>query len=64
MAVGEKIKEYRENAGLKQRQLAESVGVSYAMINQVERGTKNPSLQVAYEIARVLGCSVEDFLEK
>lgn len=62
MAVGEKIKQYRESKGMNQKKVAEYAGVSQAMLSQIERGTKNPSLQVAYNIAEILECRVEDFM--
>lgn len=62
MAVGEKIKQYRESKGMNQKKVAEYAGVSQAMLCQIERGTKNPSLQVAYNIAELLECKVEDFM--
>lgn len=62
MAVGKKIKQYRESKGMSQKKVAEYVGVSQAMLCQIERGTKNPSLQLAYDIAELLECKVEDFM--
>ncbi len=62
MAVGKRIKQYRESKGMSQKKVAEYVGVSQAMLCQIERGTKNPSLQLAYDIAELLECKVEDFM--
>ena len=42
-----------------QAYLAEQAGITQAMLCQIERGTKNPSLQVGQEIAHLLGCTVE-----
>ena len=61
--VGENIRRLREKRQIPQNVLAESVGVSPAMICQIERGTKNPSLQVGKEIADVLDCDIEKLLE-
>ncbi len=63
MAVSERVKSIRESKGIKQCELADGVGVTQAMISQIEKGIRNPSLQVGYEIARVLECSIEDFFE-
>lgn len=38
-------------------------GISEFTEGEIERGTKNPSLQVAREIARQLGCRTEDFFD-
>jgi len=43
-----------------QRELAERVGVSTAIINAIERGRLKPSLALAYAISQVLGQSVLD----
>lgn len=62
MSVGDNIRHIREKAGLTQVYVAKQVGVTSAMLCQIERGTKNPSLQVGAEIAKVLGCSLESLL--
>lgn len=59
MNVGENIRRIREEKELTQAYVAEQVGISQAMLCQIERGTKNPSLQVGKEIADVLGCSLD-----
>lgn len=63
VSVGENIRRIRKAAGLKQAYLAEQVEVTTAMISQIERGTRNPSLQLGAEIARVLNCSLESLLK-
>lgn len=62
MSIGENIRNRRESLGLTQTYVAEHAGITQAMLCQIERGTKNPSLQVSAEIALLLGCKVEDFL--
>lgn len=49
----------RITADLKELQNA---GYSIVMLCQIERGTKNLSLQIASEMALALGCAIEDFL--
>ncbi len=63
MSVGENILRIRKDKGITQAYLAEQVGISQAMLCQIERGTKNPSLQVGIEIAKMLECRVEDLLD-
>ena len=63
MSVGAMIRKKREEKGLQHVDVADRVGISQAMLCQIERGTKNPSLQVSKEIANVLGCQIEDLLE-
>lgn len=63
MNVGATIKAIRESLGMAQVRLAEQVGVSQAMICQIERGTKAPSLQLSVEIAAALGCEIQDLIK-
>lgn len=64
MSVGENIRKLRDEKNIQQAELAEKVGVSQAMICQIERGTKNPSLQVAVGIAEVLKCDIKELMKK
>lgn len=60
MALVTKLKEYREQAGLKQADLAELVGVRRETIVNLERGKYNPSLKLAMDIAKVFHTTVEE----
>jgi len=55
-----RMKEYRARLGLTQEKLAEIVGVRRETIIFLEQGKYNPSLKLAYGIARALGASIED----
>jgi tetratricopeptide (TPR) repeat protein len=59
-AVGRRLKEARERAGLSQRQLS-FPGCSPAYISRIEAGDRIPSLQLLREMGRRLGVS-EDYL--
>lgn len=63
MSVGTNIRRIREQKGISQSCLSEKAGISQAMLCQIERGTKNPSLQIGREIAKLLGCSVDDLFD-
>ena len=63
MALITKIKEYRENAGMKQAELAERVIVRRETIVHLENGKYNPSLKLAMDIAKVFGVPVEELFE-
>jgi len=58
------IKEKRENAQMTAANLAEKVGVPLQTINYLEEGRYNPSLALAFKIAEVLKCKVEDLFKK
>jgi putative transcriptional regulator len=55
-----KMKEYRARLGLTQEKLAEIVGVRRETILFLEKGKYNPSLKLAYNIARALEAGIED----
>lgn len=63
MALKTKIREYREEAGLKQSELAEMVGARRETIVHLESGKYNPSLKLAMDIAKVFHVTVEDLFE-
>ncbi len=54
-----RIRELRAKAGLTQEELAREVGVRRETIVFLEQGKYNPSLKLAYKVARVLGASIE-----
>ena len=60
VAVGQRLREARERAGLSQRQLSFE-GCSPAYISRIEAGERIPSLQLLREMGRRLGVS-EDWL--
>lgn len=55
-----RIKELRSAFGLTQEQLSEQIGVSRQTIISIESGRYNPSLELAYKIAKVFQCQIED----
>jgi DNA-binding XRE family transcriptional regulator len=67
MREGEKLKtnitELGEKANLSAADLAEKVGVPLQTINYLAEGRYNPSLALAYKIAEVLRCRIEDLFE-
>lgn len=64
MSVGENIRRIREEKGLTQNWVSEKVGIAQATLCQIERETRNPSLQVGKAIADALGCSLDDLLQR
>jgi len=55
-----KIREYRARLNLNQEDLAMLVGVRRETIVHLEAGRYNPSLKLAYDIARVFNVNVEE----
>ncbi|WP_300394918.1 helix-turn-helix transcriptional regulator [Henriciella sp.] len=54
------LKDYRQQAGLTQAQLAKRVSVSRKTINTIENGVFVPTTVLALKLARALDCRVED----
>ncbi len=55
-----KIKELRENFNFTQQDLAEKVDVSRQTIISLENGKYNPSILLAYKIAKTFNLSIEE----
>lgn len=55
-----KIKELREKQGISQGKLADLCHVSRQTINAIENNKYDPSLQLAFDIAKTLGTTVDD----
>ncbi len=60
MAFRTRIKELRARYDLTQDDLARKVGVRRETILYLEKGKYNPSLKLAYDIARVLRTTIDD----
>lgn len=58
MTIGEQIKNFREQAHLKQKDLADLTGYSRSSIINWENGYRNPTFDVLEHIASVLHVSV------
>jgi len=54
------MKELREENGLTQEELAKIVGVRRETIIYLEKGKYNPSLRLAYNVAKALKSRIED----
>ena len=55
-----RVRNLRTQAGLTQQQLADLVHVSSRTIISIEKGQYNPSLMLAYRMAKVFGVTVEE----
>lgn len=54
------VKAMREAAGLSQGKLGDLLGVSRQTINSLENGRYNPSIELAFKLARTFETSIED----
>ena len=58
--IKNRIKEYRGRYGMKQEELANLVGVRRETIGNLEKGRYNPSLVLAWNIAKVFDVTIEE----
>lgn len=54
------VKLLREQRGQSQEQLGDSLGVSRQTVNSIENDRYDPSLPLAFKIARHFGLKIED----
>ncbi len=55
-----RLRELREARGLTQEELAKILGVTRQTIIAIEKGKYDPSLRLAFKIARFFGIKIED----
>ncbi len=62
--IGPNIRQRRQALGLSLDALAKKSGVSSTMLSEVERSIKNPTVKLAYQIARALDCTLTELLSE
>ena len=55
-----RLEELRRQQGIRQEELAAALRVSRQTIGSLENGRYNPSIILAFKIARYFGMSIED----
>ena len=55
-----RIEEIRKERGIRQEEFAKSMGVSRQTISSLENGRYNPSIMLAYKIAKYFELTIED----
>ena len=55
-----RLEELRRARGIRQEELADTLGVSRQTISSLEKGRYNPSILLAFRIARYFGMQIED----
>ena len=62
MFKGEKLKEYLEENGISQNAFAKKLGCSEGAVRHIIIGIKQPSLAMVTDIARMMGCKIDDLV--
>ncbi|MEW6718876.1 MAG: XRE family transcriptional regulator [Thermodesulfobacteriota bacterium] len=60
--VGRHIREFREKTGLTHQQFAEKVGITSALLTQMENRMVSPSIGMLVQIANAFGTTVSSFI--
>lgn len=55
--------ERRHQQGWSQEKLGALVGVSRQTINAIEKGRYDPSLPLAFKLARIFACTIEELFD-
>ena len=58
-----RIEEIRKEKGIRQEEFAKSMGVSRQTISSLENGRYNPSILLAYKIAKYFGLTIEEVFD-
>ena len=55
-----RIEDIRKERGILQDEMAKAMGVSRQTISSLENGRYNPSIMLAYKIAKYFGMTIEE----
>ena len=58
--LGKEIRRLRNSLGMSQEELAFKAGISAAHLGQIERASKNPTVDTVYSIASALGVTLSE----
>ena len=59
-AMENRIKVYRAIKGVTQEQLAKVIGITRQTVIAIEKGNYNPSLELAFKLARFFDTTIEE----
>lgn len=58
--MNNRVKEIRKQKGIKQDEFARTLGVSRQTVSSIETGRFDPSIMLAYKIAKIFELSIEE----
>lgn len=59
---GRSVREFRRAAGVSQEALGHAASLDRTYISGIERGLRNPTLEIIVRIAAALGCTASELL--
>ena len=59
-----RIEEIRKMRGIRQEELAKMLGVSRQTVSSLETGRYNPSISLAFKVARCFGMTIEEVVSR
>lgn len=62
MFDGKKLAEFLKERGISQNAFAKQLGCSEGAVRHIIVGMKQPSLAMVTDIARVMGCKIDDLV--
>lgn len=62
-SIGHNLQKLIQLSGMTQTEIASRIGVTNAMMSRYTHGTSIPSGDKLYRIARLIGCSVDEFFD-
>lgn len=62
-SIGTRIKQRRNELGLKQRQIQQATGISSGNLSDIENGNKLPSTPALISLSSILDCSIDWMLK-
>jgi transcriptional regulator with XRE-family HTH domain len=63
-ALGRVVRALRTERGLSQEAVAHAAGISVPYLSDVERGVRNPSLEILSAVAGALGMALSDLIAR
>lgn len=63
MGIGQKIKEYRIQKGLTQKDLADKLHVTYQAVSKWENDNTEPSFDTIKEMSKLFGCTIDELFD-
>lgn len=61
--LGDRVRGFRNDAGLSQEQLASKAGLTHATVSRIERGAHEGTTRTVRKLAKALGVKVTELMQ-